>query len=363
MKRSPEPILFSLIFSFLLTSPQMLVAEDEKPKHEIPDLSGNYNIATLTPLQRPRLLGETANLYKYVADFLAWGVELGLAFSASDSDPNREAPPVGGDGSQSAAGNVGGYNTFWIDVGDRGFMLDDKYRTSIIVEPSNGRMPEMTNVGTDKRSARLNFFRPNKGEAWWLKEEGEGPYDDPELRPLGERCLLGFGSTAGPPMLPVLYNNIKRIVQTEDHVLILNEMVHDTRIIRLNKPHLPEEIRKWMGDSVGHWEGDTLVVDTTNFTTQSGLFLATESLHVTERFKRIDEDTLLYSFTVDDPAIWTKPWSGEYPWPQTQDQVFEYACHEGNYALGNIMRGARMLENDVQNENKHEAENEFESGE
>lgn len=150
-------------------------------------------------------------------------------------------------------------------------------------------------------------------------------------------------------MLPVLYNNLKRIVQTEDHVVILVEMVHDARIIRLNSEHLAPNVRKWMGDSIGHWEGDTLVVDTTNFKSKSGLYLygATEDLHVVERFKRVSKDVMMYSFTVEDPA-WEKPWSGEYPWPLADTSVYEYACHEGNYALGNIMRGARLLEADMQ---------------
>ena len=145
-------------------------------------------------------------------------------------------------------------------------------------------------------------------------------------------------------MLPVLYNNMKRIVQTDDYVMILVEMDHDARIIRLNDEHDPPEIRKWLGDSVGHWEGDTLVVGTTNFNDTPGLSSASRNLHVIERFTRIDEETLLYHFTVDDPTIWTAPWSGEYPWRASEDRVYEYACHEANYALGNILRGARLLE-------------------
>jgi hypothetical protein len=129
--------------------------------------------------------------------------------------------------------------------------------------------------------------------------------------------------------------------------MILNEMVHDARIIRLNAEHLPDEIRKWNGDSIGHWEGETLVVDTTNFNDRSGLGLASRHLHVVEKFKRLDDNSLLYSFTVEDPTIWADAWSGEYPWPLTKNSVFEYACHEGNYALGNVLRGARLLEADV----------------
>lgn len=333
-------LLFALAWPFC---PQTVAAEDE-----IPDLSGNYNVATLTPLQRPEIFGDNLYMKKWVADLLAFAAEFILKFTAQDSDPDREAPPVGGDGSAGAAGNVGGYNTFWIDPGDAGFQLDGRFRTSIIYTPTNGRQPELTEFGLKKRTARFTeFFKPNEGRAWWLDSDETGPYDDPELRPLGERCLLGFGSTSGPPMLPVLYNNLKRIVQTPQYIMILNEMVHDTRIIRLDDEHLPPAIKKWMGDSIGHWDGDTLVVDTTNFTSRPALGLASEHLHVIERFRRKDENTLHYSFTVDDPTIWKEPWSGEYPWPATDNSVFEYACHEGNYALGNILRGARLLEREA----------------
>ena len=158
---------------------------------------------------------------------------------------------------------------------------------------------------------------------------------------------MGFGSTAGPPMLSVLYNNMKRIVQTEDTVVILVEMVHDARIVRMNAEHNPPEIRSWLGDSVGHWEGDTLVVDTTNFTDNPSFGAASRNLHVVERFTRLDADTLLYRFTVDDPTVWTAPWSGEYVWPASDDRVYEYACHEANYSFGGILRGARVLEEDA----------------
>ncbi len=149
-------------------------------------------------------------------------------------------------------------------------------------------------------------------------------------------------------MLPILYNNLKRIVQTPDHVMILVEMVHDARIIRLNSEHVSSDIRKWLGDSIGWWEGDTLVVDTTNFNDHPGMYRATRDLHVVERFSRIDENSLLYSFTVEDPNVWTEPWSGEYPWPASAHPVYEYACHEANYAMGNILRGARLLEQETE---------------
>src|SRR5204862_815613 len=175
-------------------------------------------------------------------------------------------------------------------------------------------------------------------------ETAPGAYDAPERRPLGERCLIGFGSTSGPPALPVLYNNLHQIVQTPQYIMILNEMVHDARVVRMNSEHLPRDVRKWMGDSIGHWEGDTLVVDTTNFTDKTRFRGSTDNLHVVERFSRLDASTLRYQFTIDDPATWTRTWTGEYAWPLTENLIYEYACHEGNYALGNILRGARQKE-------------------
>jgi hypothetical protein len=172
-----------------------------------------------------------------------------------------------------------------------------------------------------------------------------GAFDNPEQRPLSERCLLGFGSTSGPPALPdYFYNDLHQIVQTPDSIMILSEMVHDARIVRMNAQHLPQNIRRWMGDSVGHWEGDTLVVDTTNFNDKTRFRGSTENLHVIERFTRLDDKTLLYRFTIEDADTWDRPWNGEYTWPATDKPIYEYACHEGNYALGGILRGARRQE-------------------
>ena len=313
-----------------------------------PDLSGTYDIATLTPLQRPTKYGDKLTLTDEEAAEIARNEASYLARRNAATDPEREAPPEGGDGSTGAAGNVGGYNAFWIDRGSGGFKIDGKWRTSIITDPKNGRHPPRTPEAEARRKARAKFSRPNKGVAWWVKEGLDpGPYDDPELRPLAERCLLGFGSTGGPPMLPVLYNNLKRIVQTDEHVMILVEMVHDARIVRLNAEHAPPDVRGWLGDSVGHWEGDTLVVDTTNFSDRPALSGASRNLHVVERFSRIDDETLLYQFTVEDPTVWTEPWSGEYIWPASENRVYEYACHEANYSFGGILRGARILEADI----------------
>ena len=155
---------------------------------------------------------------------------------------------------EGAAGGVGGYNAFYVDIGESNFKIDGKYRTSIITSPDNGKLPPMSDAGRARMMQQAGQFRKNTGTAWWVGME-QGPYDDPELRPLAERCILGFGSTAGPPALPVMYNNLKRIVQTDDYVMILNEMNHDARVIRLNADHAPASVKKWLGDSVGHWEG------------------------------------------------------------------------------------------------------------
>jgi hypothetical protein len=309
-----------------------------------PDLSGTYDVATLTPLTRPAKFGDKAFLTREEADKVAAEEKALMAAANRQSDPNRTAPPDGGDGSEGASGNVGGYNAFWIDRGSAAFEIDGKFATSILLDPVNGQFPPMTPEAAQKAAAQRSQFRENRGDAWWLNESGPGPYDDMETRGLGERCLLGFGSAGGPPMLPVLYNNMKKIVQTPGYVMILVEMVHDARIVRLGQEHLPASVRGWMGDSVGRWEGDTLVIDTANFNDTPALRQADRNLHVVERFTRLDSGHLRYRFTVEDPTVWTASWTGEYVWPATSERVFEYACHEGNYALGNIMRGARLLE-------------------
>lgn len=309
-----------------------------------PDLQGIYDLATLTPIERavntPAVLSadEAAKLEKQVAQRTEFG--------ALPSKGDRSAPPVGGDGSRGAAGNVGGYNMFWLDPGSHYTRINGQIRASIVVDPPNGRVPPVTPEARQRIGARaVTVTSDQVSRENDPGYEGPGAYDDPERRPLGERCLLGFGSTSGPPALPnYFYNNLHQIVQTPDSVMILTEMVHDARIVRMNAEHLPKTIRKWMGDSVGRWEGDTLVVDTTNFTHKTRFRGSTENLHVVERFSRIDDKTLLYRFTVEDPATWATPWTGEYAWPATSDLIYEYACHEGNYALGNILRGARAME-------------------
>jgi len=313
-----------------------------------PDLNGNFNTGTLTPLERPKAFGDNLYMTREKANEMASAekAKIEKLFGGDSLDPNRKAPPKGGDGNFAfGAGGVGGYNSFWIDRGDGSFELDGKVRTSIIYEPENGRLPKLLPDAQKRLMARYAVFgRDNQQGAWWLDREGAGPFDGPESRTLSDRCLQGFGSTGGPPMLPTLYNNYKRITQSEDHVMILVEMVHDVRTVRLNSEHISADIRKWMGDSIGHWEGDTLVVDTTNFTDRPGYGRGSRDLHVVERFSRIDGGNVRYQFTVSDPTSWQGSWSGEYTWSQTPDPVYEYACHEGNYAMEGILRGGRLME-------------------
>jgi hypothetical protein len=307
-----------------------------------PDLQGTYDIATLTPLERPAAFGDNLTMTDEQARRLEEQVANRIERAAEPSRGDRDAPPIGGDGSSGAAGNVGGYNNFWIDSGTQYVTIGGRKRTSIIVDPPNGRIPQILASARQRNAGRAVQTTSDQQES---NDPGLGnpnAYDDPEQRPLAERCLLGFGSTSGPPALPVLYNNLHQIVQTKDYVLILNEMNHDARIVRINGEHLPKTIRKWNGDSIGRWDGDTLVVETTNFTDKTRFRGATDDLKVTERFSRIDGRTLLYRFTIEDPQTWGSSWTGEYTWPATDDLLYEYACHEANHALENILRGARQ---------------------
>ena len=301
-----------------------------------PDLQGNWTNATTTPIQRRR--DQDAVYSPEEAARIEGGRAARTEALNQPSDPDRVAPPVGGDGSVGAAGGVGGYNYFWLDPGDRVAMFNGELRASLIIDPTDGRYPSRTDASR-QRMAEASQFRRQFGQ-----------YDNPENRPLAERCIVSFGSNAGPPMLPnYFYNNNYTIVQTPDHIMIMTEMVHDTRIIRMGTPKpLPEHVKPWFGDSWGHWEGDTLVVETTNFSptqlNRGQLSGATDNLKITERFTRADEYTLNYEFTVHDPETWTDTWSGEVPFTRLPGLVYEYACHEGNYALFNVLSGARAQE-------------------
>jgi hypothetical protein len=285
-----------------------------------PDLQGNWTNATLTPLERPAEFAGKGT----VSDAEATAYEKHDLQTNDIDDPN--APLLVRAGSGSGPTAVGGYNNLFIDRGSELARVDGVKRTSLIIDPPDGKVPY--------RADRQPGGRRGGGEA----------FDNVKNRPLSERCIIGFGSTSGPPMLPVLYNNNYQIVQTPQYVMILVEMVHDVRIVRMNGAHAPKNISGWLGDSIGHWDGDTLVVETTNFHEGNRFRGGSENMRVTERFKRINDGTLLYRATIEDPAVFSKPWTLEYPFRATAEHIYEYACHEGNYALTDILGGARKSE-------------------
>jgi hypothetical protein len=284
-----------------------------------PDLQGIWTNATLTPMERPAAFAGKATL----SDAEATAYEKN-DLEASNIDKKEGSTLLRYTGDTE----TGGYNNLFIDRGSELARVDGVKRTSLIVDPADGRVPPVTEQVRQARAGRGFVNR----------------YDSVLDRPLAERCIIGFGSTSGPPMLPALYNSNYQIVQTKDYVMILVEMVHDVRVIRMNGTHKPASVPQWLGDSIGHWEGDTLVVDTTNFTKQTRFRGSSENLHVIERFQRVDAGTILYRATIDDPATFTSQWTMEYPFVATQGPVYEYACHEGNYAMPDILGGARKQE-------------------
>jgi hypothetical protein len=280
-----------------------------------PDLQGVWNFSTITPLERP---AEFAGR-EFLGDEEAKQLEQRTAVQS-----NRDNRGQSADADVASA-----YNEFWWDRGVHVARVNGKARTSLIVDPPDGRIPALTAAGQARATARADARRQHGA-------------DGPEDRSLGERCLL---FNAGPPMLSGPYNNYVQILQTRDHVVIMNEMIHDTRIVPLDgRPHLPSSIRSWLGDSRGRWDGTTLVVETTNFTPKTNVRGSGEQLRLVERFTRSGAGTLLYEFTIDDPESFTKPWTAVLPMAKTTDQIFEYACHEGNYAMTGILRGARSGE-------------------
>ncbi len=306
-----------------------------------PDLSGYWTNATMTPLTRnPRL---TDKLVVPLSE--AKGLERAFAEALAAAD--RPTDTVKGPGAVTdkdsaeaklvairpdfalAGGDVGGYNTFWIDPGAHMMEVNGEYRSSILTTP-NGQPP-----------AR----RPGAAPAYGGYRD---VYDSYEDRELGERCIMGFGRNSTPPMLANgYYNNDYYITQSPDAVVIQVEMIHDVRVIRLKGGHIPDSVRPFMGDSIGHFEGSTLVVETTNFPKSDDFIGAWKHLKITERFTRVSPTRVNYQFQVEDPDTWDKPWGGEYDFAPLKGIVYEYACHEGNYALPAILAGARRKEQEA----------------
>ena len=284
-----------------------------------PDLQGVWNNSTRTPVERPAEFAGKATLPD--AEAKVWEQKEHQAWE--ELDGTSEGPLHKTKGSEG----TGAYNVLFYDMGSGLARVDGVKRTSLVIDPPDGKIPPVVPQARERNRAAA-AASANGGN---VKERG-----------LSERCI--FVSMVGPPMLPTLYNNNYQIVQTPDAVMILAEEIHDVRIVRMNAPHAPENVRQWLGDSIGRWEGDTLVVETTNFTDQTRFRGSTRDLKVTERFTRVDANTIGYKATIEDPSTWTKPWTIELPFAAAPGPIYEYACHEGNYAIEDILAGARKAE-------------------
>lgn len=281
-----------------------------------PDLQGIWNNSTRTPMERPAEFNGKATLTD--AEAKEWEQKEHQAWE--DLDGTSEGPLHKTKGSEG----TGAYNVLFYDMGSGLARIDGVKRTSMVIDPPDGKIPPTVPAARDRNRARMT--NPQN-----VKDRG-----------LSERCI--FVSMVGPPMLPTLYNNNYQIVQTRDAIMILAEEIHDVRIIRMNASHLPENVRLWTGDSVGHWEGDSLVVETTNFTGQTHFRGSSKDLKVTERFTRLDAKTIVYKATMEDASTWTKPWTVELPFAAAPGPIYEYACHEGNYAIEDILGGVRKTQ-------------------
>ena len=280
-----------------------------------PDLQGVWDFRSLTPMERPEELADTDT---FTAEQAAEFAEDAIRTRSRDNDTSDRVVP---------------YNDFWFDEGT----AVTTERTSLVIDPPDGRIPPLTQEAMDRRKA-LEEARAGVG--------GHEPTPGGFVEDLGPgglqvRCILGFNS--GPPMAPSAYNNNVQVFQTEDTVVLFAEMNHNARVVFLDgRDHLDAGVRQWTGDSRGHWEGDTLVVETTNFLRETNFMrgATTPNLTLIERLTRVDADTLQYDVTIDDPTVWTRPWTFSVPMRRNAEPLYEYACHEGNYGLFNILAGA-----------------------
>ena len=294
------------------------VAQTDVPRtaYGKPALQGVWDFRSITPMTRPERLADQEFLTEEEA------AELEQATVARDLAAwNREARRT------EAGGNVGAYNNFWMDRGQKAV---GTRRTSLIVDPPNGRYPDTTPESQERATARREYARAH-------------PADGPEDFSSGVRCILGFN--AGPPFTPSAYNNNMQLFQTPNHVVIMTEMVNTSRVVPIDGgPRLPENVLQWSGDSRGHWEGETLVIETRNFAPKRKWRGTTDRMHLVERLTRVDAETLLYEFTVTDPEVWANPWTAAVPLVLNPEPMFEYACHEGNYSMGVMLGGTREEE-------------------
>jgi hypothetical protein len=315
--------LLALMFSHIVKAEQ----SDFRTEWGVPDLQGVWKNATVMPFERPTELGSKRAYSAEEAETLERRAQAAVEQNNIPLDPSRPAPAA------KALPPVGNYDLFWTDRGMFLPTVSGEFRTSAITNPANGRIPERIAEFNDQlRISSAN--RPDRN-------------DGPEGRSLGERCLVAFGNSSGPVMSPVMYNSHMQIIQSPGYVTIVVEMVHDARIIKItdDRTLASSKLQKWMGDSIGHWEGETLIVETKNYNpwhTYRGA--PTETLTVTETFKRESSNKIIYGFSVNDPSVYRSDWSGEYPLSHISEPVYEYACHEGNYGIIGILAGARRLE-------------------
>lgn len=290
-----------------------------------PDLQGTWSYATLTPLERPKELSDKEVLSDEEAARFVKRTLAQRDNDRRDEDPTRTRSTV--NGGVATADVARAYNQFWWDYGTS--VIASK-RTSLIIDPPDGRLPALSAVAQKRQQDR--------------EEAGERAANGPEDRSLGERCIV-FVPRSGPPMTPSAYNNNFILVQSRNYVTILNEQAHDARMIPLDgRPHLPQNIRLLRGDGRGHFEGNTLVVETTNYTDKTNFMGSGQNMVLVERFTRTGPDMLDYQFTVTDPESFAKPWTAQIPMPRTNGQLYEYACHEGNYGMVGILSAARAAE-------------------
>ncbi len=314
----------------------------------VPDLQGFWSNSSITDMQRdpayPNLVMSQAEVAKMEGEDY---YNNRTREDAKPADPNDKTLL---DGSDLLSG--GGYNAFWVDPGKHVALVRGEFRSSWIVEPANGRIPRKgvaapaarPAAGAPTGAASRTGTVQGPGAVDRSAGGGLGSYDNPETRPMGERCIIGFGNTGGPVMTNVLYNNTYQIVQAPEHVMIMVEMVHDARIIPITRDRKrPDVIKQWLGDSIGWYEGDTLVVQTKNVHPGQRGYVSKDGV-LTERFTRWNDNQIVYEFTVEDPSQYTQPWKGEMAFNASKEPSYEYACHEGNYAMEGILAGARKQE-------------------
>ncbi|CAN5234148.1 hypothetical protein BH11PSE2_BH11PSE2_21750 [soil metagenome] len=304
-----------------------------------PDMSGTWTNASLTTLERPNDFGERLVLTPAEVAKLEGAEADARVKGNAPTDPKLKVTDLPVDCGRGFTGTNCGYNSGWVDPGSTVMRVAGQPRSSFITTTPNGKVPARKATAGAATGGPRPALRP-----------GMQQNDNPETRSLGERCMMSFGNSSGPVMQPQLYNNNYEFIQTKDELAIWVEMVHDVRHIRLNtKEHLPANVRPWMGDSIGWWEGKTLVAETTNFPAGQNFRGSSANLKITERFTRTSPSTVLYQFKVEDPSVWDAAWGGEYEFSKQNGQVYEYACHEGNYALEGILAGARAEDDAAKN--------------